>query len=206
MLLVVYGMKRVITCLVLKPGHRRGLGKALLGQRGLVVDEVPVGAADEADVGLQDQHAAAGLQQLERHAQLLEHGLRRGQVLEVVAEEREVEVVVRQDVGQVQSAGSDEADVRRQRRADVADVGRPALGRADVADEVSEIARDVDDARAGSDVALKVATELAPDGFLARLVGLVEALLVDLFEDDRRRLVPGIRIVSAERFDRGHAS
>ena len=60
----------------LEAGHRGGLGEALLGQRGLVVDEVPVGPADEADVRLQDQHAAARLEQRERHAQLLEHSLR----------------------------------------------------------------------------------------------------------------------------------
>ena len=87
------------------------------------------------------------------------------------------------------AAGADEADVRRQRRADVADVSRPPLRGADGADEVAQVARDVDHTRAGRDVALKVAPELLPDGLFVRLVGLVEAVLVDLFEDDRRQLV-----------------
>src|SRR5205809_268028 len=113
---------------------------------------------------------------------------------------------VRQDLRQVESAGADEANIRRQRRADVADIRRPPLTGADVADEVAEVARDVDHARAGSDVTLKVPTQLAPDRLLARLVGLVEALLVDLFEDDRRWLVPGVRSLLAEWLDGGHGS
>src|SRR5258706_16143266 len=74
-------------------GHRRSLSKALFSQRGLMVDEIPVLPADEADVRLQDEHSAAGLEQSEGDAQLLEDCLRRGEVLEVVAEKRQVEAV-----------------------------------------------------------------------------------------------------------------
>ncbi len=111
-------------------------------------------------------------------------------MLEVVAEEREVEAVVRQDLRQVEATGAYEAHVRRQSRADVANVSRPALPGADVADEIAQVACDVDHPRAGRDVALKMPPELLPDGLFVRLVGLVEAVLVDLLEDDRRQLVP----------------
>ena len=42
-------------------GHRRCLGEALFGERRLVVDEVPVRAADEADIGLENEHTPARL-------------------------------------------------------------------------------------------------------------------------------------------------
>src|SRR5207249_9919448 len=145
--------------------------------------------ADEPDVGLQDQDAAARLEQGERDAQLLQDRLRGRQMLEVVAEEREVEVVVGDDVGELEAAGTDKAHVARQRRLDRADVGRPALARLDVADEIALVAGDVDDAGAGLDVALKELAELLPDRILRGTVPLVEPEVVNLLEDDRRRFI-----------------
>ena len=154
-----------------------------------MVDEVPVRAADEADVRLEDEYAAAGLEQGKRNAQLLKNGLSRCQMLEVVAEESQVEGPRRQHVGQLESAGSNEMDIRRQRRRDVTNVGRPAFGGVDVPYEVAEVASDVDHASPTRNVPLQETAQLTPDGFLARLVRLVEAELVYLFEDDRRRVV-----------------
>src|SRR5881296_882439 len=169
--------------------HASGLGEAFLGQGGLVVDEVPVRAADQADVGLQDQDLTAWPEERVGHAQLLEHGLGRGQVLQVVAEEGEVEVVVGEHVGQVEAARVDEAHVLRQLVLDRADVGRPSLPRLDVADEVASIAGDVDDSRVRLDVALEESAKLPPDRVLGRPVLLVEAEVVDLLEHDRGQLV-----------------
>ena len=59
----------------------------------------------------------------------------------------------------------------------------------DVPYEVAEVAGDVDHASAARNVPLQETAQLTPDGFLARLVRLVEAELVYLFEDDRRRVV-----------------
>src|ERR1700730_10316621 len=77
-------------------------------------------------------------------------------------------------------------NIRRQRLGHVADVSRPPVGGLDVPNEISEVACDVDNASVGWDELLKEAAQLPPDRFLAGLVGLIEALLVDLFEDDRR--------------------
>jgi len=100
-------------------------------------------------------------------------------------------MVVGQHIGEVEAAGRHEVNVLRQRSADVADVGGPAFGGADVADEVAEVAGDVDDPGVGLDVALQETAELAPDLLLARLVLVAEAMFVDLFEDDRSQLVGG---------------
>src|SRR5207302_1549072 len=110
-------------------------------------------------------------------------------MLEVVAEEGQVEAARRQHVRELEAAGSNEMDVRRQRRGNVTDVGRPPFGGLDVPYEVAEVACDVDHAPAGGNIPLQETAELTPDGFFARLVRLVEAELVYLFEDDRRHVV-----------------
>src|SRR5207247_2601737 len=115
--------------------------------------------------------------------------LRRRQVLEVVAEEGEVEVFVGEDVGELQAAGADEAHVPGQVGVHWPDVGGPPLARLDVADEVAGVTRDVDDPRVGFDVALKELAELLPDRVLGRPVLFVKPEVVDLLEDDRGRLV-----------------
>jgi hypothetical protein len=82
-----------------------------------------------------------------------------------------------------------ECHVLGQRNLDVADIRRPPVSSLDVADEVAEVARDVDDARARLDVPLQELAKLLPDRFLGSLVSFVEALLVDLLENDRRYLI-----------------
>jgi hypothetical protein len=59
----------------------------------------------------------------------------------------------------------------------------------DVPYEVAEVASDVDHPPARRHVTLQETSQLTPDGLLSRLVRLVEAELVYLFEDDGRRVV-----------------
>ena len=79
-----------------KPPSDGRLDEALLGQGDGVVDEVPVALADEADVRLEHDHPALGLSRRRGHPELLDHVVARGQVLEVVAHEDHVEVLLRQ--------------------------------------------------------------------------------------------------------------
>ena len=89
-----------------------------------------------------------------------------GQVLEVVAHEDRAEGARRQDGPQLQPARAHEVDVCGKLRADVAQVGRPALGRPDVADEVAAVAGDVEHRRGRVDPALEVVDDLRPDPLL----------------------------------------
>src|SRR2546426_1352649 len=130
-------------------------------------------------------------------------------MLQVVAEESEVEVIIGQHVRKVEPARANEVHILGQGARDVAYVRRPAIGGANVADEVAEVASDVDHARAWLDKALQVPAHLAPDGLLGDLVLATEPLLVDLFENDRRQLAGGpypvgVRFLPQSLERRGH--
>ena len=61
---VEYGMNRVDQIDGLQPGEFGGLQEASLGQRDPMVDEVPVARSDQPDVRLEDDHPAAGSEQI----------------------------------------------------------------------------------------------------------------------------------------------
>src|ERR1700674_4055697 len=92
-------------------GHGRRLFEAFLGQRHAVVDEVPVGSADQPNIRLQHEHATTGPQNLRGDLELPDHRFWRRQVLEVVAHEGEVEVTRGHRLMQVETAGLHEAHV-----------------------------------------------------------------------------------------------
>ena len=154
-------------------GQRAGLDEALLGQRDPVVDEIPVGAADQPDVRLEDDHPTAGPEQPVGDGELLDDRRRALEVLEVVAHEDRSEARRRHRAVELETARLDEPDVGRELGSQVAQVGRPALGRVDVADEVAGVAGDVEDGRRRIDPALEEADDLRPDQVLlaARCLG-----------------------------------
>ena len=165
-----------------QPGQAAGLGQAAVGQRDAMVDEVPVGAADEADVRLEDDRATAGSEQATRDRELLDDRVGAVEVLEVVAHEDGPERPDRQVPFEIETVRLDEVDVGRQLGADVAQVRSPAVRRADVADEVAGVAGDVEDRRGRVDPLLEVPGDLRPDHVLLTPGDLREPLAVDVVE------------------------
>ena len=100
-------------------------------------------------------------------------------------------MIIGQHVRKVEPARAHEVHILGQGARDVAYVGRPAIRGANVANEIADVACDVDHPSAWLDKALQVPAHLAPDGLFGDLVLATEPLLVDLFENDRRQLAGG---------------
>src|SRR6185503_7551093 len=115
-------------------------------------------------------------------AELGDDLVRAGQVLQVVAHEDEVEVAVRDRLAQRQAVGLHEVHVRAESCANIADVGRPALACADVADEVAEVAGHVENSTVAGYPTLEVRGDLRPEAILRARVGVPEAVVVDPIE------------------------
>jgi hypothetical protein len=112
--------------------------------------------------------------------ELLDDALRRVEMLQVVAHEHDVEVVVGCRIGQREAVGLDESNVLRHAGGGIAQVGRPALGGADVADEVAGVGSDIEHLAGLGDVStLEEAADLPPDRLLRAALALSEAQVVD---------------------------
>src|SRR6266542_2681836 len=162
----------------LEAGGSRRFLQAALGQRHLVVNEVPEGTADQADVGLQHDHPATRPEDPVDHSELLEDRVPGRQVLQVVAHERHAEVFRRQDLVQSKAIRLNESDVRRQRPRRIPEIGRPPLGRNDITNEVALVAADVDD-RPRDHVAPQIVHDRRPDSIFRGAMVVLEATRVD---------------------------
>src|SRR6266545_2930278 len=69
-------------------GHQTRLLQAPLCKRHLVVDEVPIAAADQPDVGLHHDDPAAGTEDPQGDSKLIHDLVPGGKMLEIVAHER----------------------------------------------------------------------------------------------------------------------
>src|SRR5205823_5171700 len=147
-------------------GELAGFHERALREHDAVVDEVPVGAADEPDVRLEDDDATARFEKRPRNPELLDDGFAVRQMLEVVRHERDVEMVVRQVAIELETVGLDEPHLLRQMRRDVSQVGGPLLRGRYVAYEVATVARDIEHGAVFWDVALEECGDLAPDRIL----------------------------------------
>ena len=114
-----------------------------------MVDKVPVGAANQANVRLENDHPSVRAEQAPNDAKLFDDRIGVRQVLEVVAHEDGAKRRFRQHPGEVETVCLDELDFSREGRAEVAQVGRPALGRSHVANEVAAVAGDIENRLAG---------------------------------------------------------
>ncbi len=113
-------------------------------------------------------------------------------MFEIVGEESEVEMLAGQHRCEVQPVRPHKVHISGQGRPDVSDVGGPTLMCIYVANEVAQVARDVEHARVRLDVSLQKLTELTPDRLFLVAVGLVEAEVVDLLQDDGREVAGGV--------------
>jgi hypothetical protein len=91
----------------------RSLLQALFGQRRLVIEEVPVRAADETDVRLEDDYPATGGQQLANDGELFDDRIGRLEVLQIVAHEDRSEMRFRKHPAQLQAGRLHEMDIGR---------------------------------------------------------------------------------------------
>src|SRR2546427_6207534 len=159
-------------------GRLGSLGKTLLGERGLVIEEVPVASADQSDVRLEDQDATSRGQQIVGDLQLIDNGIGGRKVFEVVAHEHKIEGAIRQDVTQAETVGLGEANVGRQVSPHVTQIHSPLVASVDVRDESATIAGDIQDTAVGGNVALQVSRQLAPDQPLPSGIFIAEAASV----------------------------
>ena len=169
----------------LQAGKSTGLDKTSLGERNRVVDEVPVRRSGQPDIRLKDEDAAASPKQTGGDAQLLDHGLPRAEMLEIVTHEDDVEVALRKMVQKLEPVCLDESDVLRQITRNVAKIGSPLLTGRDVANEVATIARKVEHDPVLGDEALEEAAYLTPDFALSRSLSLTKPLAVNEIEGGR---------------------
>src|SRR6266550_4694915 len=139
-------------------GRLGSLGKALLGERRLIIKKITVASADQSDVRLEDQDATGRGQQIVGDLQLIDDGIGGRKVFEVVAHEHEIERAIRQDVTQAES---------------------PLIASVDIRDESATIAGDIQDTAVGGNVALQVSRQLAPDQALPGGIFIAEAASVD---------------------------
>ena len=123
-----------------------------------------------------------GRQQLTDDRELLDHGIGRVEMLEIVAHEHRPEVRQRERGVELEAGRLDEPDIGGEHGAHVPDVGRPLLGRLDRPDEVAAIAGKVEDRSGRIHVALQIPCDLIPDALLGADLAFVEARLVELVE------------------------
>ena len=83
-------------------------------------------------------------------------------------------------LGQVETRRLDEPDVRWQESTDISEIGRPPLACPRPPNELSLVARDVDERLVGVDVSLQVSRDHLPDHVLGTFVAPVEPRLVDI--------------------------
>ena len=169
--LVVYGRKRTTVFQVSQAGERRRLLQAVMGERDLVVDEVPVRPADSVMLGWRTMTRPPGCSSVVHDPELLDDVGGARQVLQVVAHEDAVEVLA--------AAASwpssrplpwTNRTLARQGRGDVPEVGRPALPGCRPGDELAFVGADVQHRRVRRHVALEVADDLPPHRLLGRPV------------------------------------
>src|SRR4051812_276478 len=91
--------------------QRARLDEASVRQRDAVIDEIPVGGASETDIWLEDDEATSTPEQAPRNGELLDDRVRTREVLEVVADEDDVEVIDWHAIGERQPVALDERDV-----------------------------------------------------------------------------------------------
>ena len=167
---------------VRKSGELGRLEEAPLGERHAMVDEVPVARPDEPDVRLEDDRPPAGGEQLTDDRELLDHGIGRVEVFEVVAHEHRSEVRGRERGVELEARRLHEPDIGGEHGAHVPDVGRPFLRRLDRPDEVAAIAGQVQDRFGRVHEPLQIPCDLVPDALLGADLAFVEARLVELVE------------------------
>src|SRR5438093_1061236 len=102
-------------------------------------------------------------------------------MLEVVAHERDAEVVDRQGPVKLQAVGLDETDPLREGVPGVTEIRGPALSGSNVPDEIAEIAPDVQD-RPVDHVPTEMLHDRRPDPLLGRAMALREPGRVDALE------------------------
>ena len=79
----------------LQPGERRSFNETSLSKGNSMIDEVPVPAANQPDVGLQDDRPTARPQERSNNIELFDDCLSIAKMLEVIAHEDGVKVATR---------------------------------------------------------------------------------------------------------------